>query len=396
MCIPARSRCRLTHVHTRRARFSLPLHFFTRVPGGPAGVSAAVSAAAASPTLAFLTPPAAPFPVEAGSFSPHGYQVLPLLQSMMAKNDLDGEHYGKMKEREEREKRGRGAPGGARSRRKLDPSQHLSAAVPFSPTSAATAVAFFKNTPGHLLPLPAALLARHARGLKHPELAVASDGGDALAKVAPLVARFGGTPRLVRAVEDGVRATQASPAATACAQAAAAVLERVALLGEGVAEAITISAGNPAVPGPGRAWLSAGLDAAASGDPLLGVAADGDDSAPAALVSAVAVAASAGVGERYEAGVLAGAARGGAAAVTRAHLVGAWLAARAAVLAQEAGGRSDPARPDGAPPAEWRAKASKALQLEAMVHVLLYQRGAVVPIAMAGDDVGGAEVVAEV
>jgi hypothetical protein len=56
----------------------------------------------------------------------------------------------------------------------------------------------------------------------------------------------------------------------------------------------------------------------------------------------------------------------------------------------------DPARPPGAPPAAWRAQAVKALQLEAMTHVLLYQRGASVPIAMAGDDVGGAEVVAEV
>lgn len=265
------------------------------------------------------------------------------------------------------------------------------------PSPAATAISFFKNTPGHLLPLPTALLARHAQGMKHPEMAVKSDGADALPKVAPLVARFGGTPNLAAAVEAGVRATQASPAASACAEAAAAVLERIALLGEGVESAIKISAGNPAVPGPGRAWLTAGLEAAASGDPLLGVAEDADDSAPAALVSAVAVAASPGVGEAFEKGVLAGAARGGAAAVQRAHLVGAWLAARAAVLAQKnAGPGVDPARPPGAPPAAWRDAAAKALKLEAMTHVLLYQRGASVPIAMAGDDVGGAEVVAEV
>ena len=357
-------------------------------------MAAAVAAAATSPTLAFLSPPATPFPVEAGSFSPHGYQVLPLLQSMMAKNDLDGEHYG------ERE-----GGGGGRAREKKDEGgckerrgkNTHSTFPPPTPHPAATAVAFFKNTPGHLLPLANTLLARHAQGLKYPALAAPADGADALAAVAPLVARFGGTPRLMAAVEEGVRATQASPAAAACAQAAAAVLERVALLGEGVAAAIRISAGNPAVPGPGRAWLTAGLDAAKSGDPLLGVAEDGDDSAPAALVSAVAVAAAEGVGEAYEAGVLAGAARGGAAAVPRAHLVGAWLAARAAVLAQaEPASGVDPARPPGAPPAAWRAQAVKALQLEAMTHVLLYQRGASVPIAMAGDDVGGAEVVAEV
>ena len=187
--------------------------------------------------------------------------------------------------------------------------------------------------------------------------------------------------------------------------AAAAVLERVAVLGETVREAITISAGNPAVPGPGRAWLTAGLDAGRRGDAALGVAEDADDSAPAALVSAVAAvvaeAERAGGGEvepSYEAAVTAGAARGGGAAVQRAHLVGAWTAARAAVVAQREGGGGgvDPARPPGAPPAAWREKATKALQLEAMAHVLLYQRGAAVPIAMADEVVEGAEVVAEV
>ena len=275
---------------------------------------------------------------------------------------------------------------------------------PLSPRtlSAATSIAFFKNTPGHLLPLPSALLAKHATGAKHPDLAIPSDGADGLPKVAPLVARFGGTPHLAGAVATAVGAAQASPAALACAAAAAAVLERVAVLGEGLVEAVTVSAGNPAVPGPGRAWLTAGLDAGRAGQPGLGVADDGDDSAPAALVSAVAAvvvaqAGGQGAGEvGYEAAVTAGAARGGAAAVQRAHLIGAWTAARAAVLAQEAKD-PDPARPSGAPPAEWRAKATKALQLEAMAHVLLYQRGAAVPIAMAGDALPeGVEVVAEV
>jgi len=85
---------------------SLPLH---SVLGGPAGVIAALKDA---PSPLFLTPPATPFPIEPGSFSPHGYQVLPLLQSMMARNDLDGEHYG---EKRGRETRGDGKAG-ARAR----------------------------------------------------------------------------------------------------------------------------------------------------------------------------------------------------------------------------------------------------------------------------------------
>jgi hypothetical protein len=362
------------------------------VAGGRAGVAAAQARA---PTPAFLDPPATPYPVEAGAFSAHGYQALPLLQSMMARNDFHDEHYGELcgwggdKKNGERKAM-------KHTRRLLS---HLPASIhPSSPLSVATTVSFFKQTPGHLLPLPTAILAKHATGAKHPDLAITHDGADALPKVAPLVARFGGTPRLQPVVEAATAALQASPASVACASAAAAVLERIVVLGEGVREAVAAAAASPAVPLPGRAWLKAGLDAADAGAPDLGVAGDDDDSAPAALVSAVAVAAAPGVAEAYEAGVLAGAARGGDAAVQRAHLVGAWLAGRAAVVAgRESGGgdaaAADPARPAGAPPAAWRAKATKVLQLEAMTHALLYQRGARLPFAMAGEEVPGAEAV---
>ena len=77
----------------------------------------------------------------------------------------------------------------------------------------------------------------------------------------------------------------------------------------------------------------------------------------------------------YVAAVRASIVAGGDAAAARAHLVGAWLGAAT-----------------GPPSPAWRKRATKAVSVDAMVHLLLHQRGQAVPVAMPGQAVEGEEV----
>ena len=43
------------------------------------------------------------------------------------------------------------------------------------------------------------------------------------------------------------------------------------------------------------------------------------------------------------------------------------------------------------PPSDWRPRVEKAVQADAMIHLILHQRGERVPVAMPGERVPGAE-----
>ena len=324
----------------------------------------------------YTTPQANP-----GSFSAHGYEVLPLLQSLLGANNFSASHY------------------------------------------AAAAVIFFASTPGHVEPLPeqwapAAAAALNA-GKSAAGLGVDSPAASAVVKVrgwgggggrvdenhccqgtdqwcppppppspsgphhrrpvwrhappAPLPRRRGG------------RAPDVPPRARAAAGAAAAVLERVIVLGESVPAAVEAAAGCEALSEAGRAMLRAGLERARSGERAAEPEPPHPHGASAEHTLATALDVVLTHPADFKAGVRASIKTGGAASAPRAHLVGAWLAAAA--------GDGDS---DRAPPSDWRSSATKALSVDAMVHLLLHQRGQSVPVAMPGQEVDGAEEVGRV
>lgn len=365
-----------------------------------------------SSSTASKCPPASSLPrsypgeTAAGAFSALGYETLPLLQSLMAANDFDAAHF------------------------------------------ASTAAAFFSRTPGHVNALPrrvtAAIVAFEAaagaggreetRRAKARAAAEDSAASSAVVKVAPLVARFAGTPRLRSAVAGALAVHQRSSrggnkgiggaaAARAAAGAAAAVLERIAVLGESVPLAVA-AASRPASPlsDLARSYLREALAAHESGDEreaallalLLRNAGKGDggeegvlshdgdggggsgdlgawDTAPAALRGALAAALlhPDDFAEAVRCSMLAG-----GDATARAHLVGALLGAATAVEASGSAGApaSISSRKKGiAPPGDWRPRVDKAVQADAMIHLILHQRGERVPVAMPGERVPGAE-----
>lgn len=343
--------------------------------------------------LASALPRSYPGETTAGSFSALGYETLPLLQSLMASNGFDSAHY------------------------------------------ASAAAAFFSRTPGHVNALPrrvtaAAVLAEAGGERAARSAAEDSSASSAVVKVAPLVARFAGTPKLRKAVAGAVAVHQRSrgkqgrggaAAARAAAGAAAAVLERVVVLGESVPEAV-VAASKPesSLSDLARSYLREALVALESEDKdaalldlLLrnagrgdggeqGIDLEGDengddsgswDTAPAALKGALA--ASLLHPQDFAAAVRSSMLAGGDAAA-RAHLVGAFLGA--ATAAEEAAKKksapffsSSPGTKTRPPPGDWRPRVEKAVQADAMVHLILHQRGERVPVAMPGERVPGAE-----
>lgn len=319
----------------------------------------------------FRPPTEAATDATSGDFSPSAYEVLPLLQSLLGANGFQAGHYG------------------------------------------AAAAQYLRDTPRPVAGLPAAWAAALAAsgdfegsGLDSPAatavVKVSLGGGRVEAgpflpfldppptpplppfQVPVVVARFAGTPTLRRALAGAVRVHQAHAGARAAAGAAAAVLERLLVLGEALPAAVAAASTCDALSAAGRAMLAAALDRSASGtranpDPPHPHGATAADTLSSALDAALAH-----PGD-YSAAVRAAVAAGGPGAAPRAQLAGAWLAAAAAAgHAQQ-------------PPADWVARAPKLRRVEAMARLLLHQRGVAVPVAMPGQDVGpDAEVVATV
>jgi len=348
-----------------------------------------------------------------GSFSALGYETLPLLQSLMASNGFDKRHY------------------------------------------SSAAAAFFSRTPGHVNALPrrvtaAAVVATAGGGGEAPQAAARnaaedSSASSAVVKVAPLVARFAGTPKLRGAVAGALSVHQRSrtkdnkgrktgggaAAARAAAGAAAAVLERAVVLGESLPEAVASASRLETLSDLGRSYLSEVIgasekeeSAAALSELLLRNAGKGDggeqgvllseesesdepekdedlgswDSAPVALKGALA--ASLLHPDDFAAAVRASMLAGGDASA-RAHLVGAFLGAatstetaattettKSKLSSSKSKSKSKNSKP---PPSDWRPRVEKAVQADAMIHLILHQRGERVPVAMPGEQVPGAE-----
>lgn len=332
---------------------------------------------------------------------------MPLLQSLMASNGFDRRHY------------------------------------------ASAAAAFFSRTPGHVNALPRRVTAAAvvSGGGETPQAAKAaedSSASSAVVKVAPLVARFAGTPKLRGAVAGALSVHQRSKrtkskgrnggggaaAARAAAGAAAAVLERVAVLGEPLPEAVASASRleETALSELARSYLAEVIEAsrkeesaAALSELLLRNAGKGDggeqgvlllseeedsdsepekpdlaswDSAPAALKGALA--ASLLHPHDFAAAVRASMLAGGDA-TARAHLVGAFLGAATSSSTEtnklspsksKSKSKSKSSKP---PPSDWRPRVEKAVQADAMIHLILHQRGERVPVAMPGEQVPGAE-----
>lgn len=199
-----------------------------------------------------------------------------------------------------------------------------------------------------------------------------------LLQVPTIVARFGGTPRLRRSLAGAVAVHQTCPRARAAAGAAAAVLERLLVLRESVPVTVEAAAGCEALSDAGRAMLRAGLERARRGERAPETTPAHSHGATAEHTLATALDVVLTHPDDYVAAMRASIVTGGAASAPRAHLVGAWLAAAA--------GDTDA---DNAPPREWRSAATKAISVDAMVHLLLHQRGQSVPVAMPGQDEEG-------
>lgn len=351
--------------------------------------------------LASSLPRSYPGETTAGAFSALGYETLPLLQSLMAANGFNRRHY------------------------------------------ASAAAMFFSRTPDHVNALPRRVTAAAvvAGGGEAPEAAAAAEdsaSSSAVVKVAPLVARFAGTPKLRKAIAGVISVHQRSAekkgggtggaaSARAAAGAAAAVLERVVVLGERLPEAVrSASKLEDALSGLARSYLQEVLDAfekeekeAALSELLLRNAGKGDGGEQGVLLSSSSSSApsseeendsDAGPWDTAQASLkgalaaallhpddFAAAARrsmlAGGDATARAHLVGAFLGATTATTTSFSPS-SSPSSPPSArkpPPADWRPRVEKAVQADAMIHLILHQRGERVPVAMPGEQVPGAE-----
>lgn len=145
---------------------------------------------------AFHDPPACPFyHYPLGVWSPYGDEALPLLTSLTAKGDFDGQHF------------------------------------------TDTAFDFFSKYQGRLNHATQSLVDNVKMGKKWPDAGVNDDQAHGLVKVPALVARFAGLPGFKDKVAAAVRAHQDNELAVELSVAAAQILEQV-VLGSTVQDAL--------------------------------------------------------------------------------------------------------------------------------------------------------------
>eukprot|EP00884_Botryococcus_braunii_P016370 jgi/Botrbrau1/3416/Bobra.0337s0049.1 len=271
----------------------------------------------------FYKPAITPYEAASGAFSAWGYEALPLLQSLLSSNKMDGYQFSQV------------------------------------------TMEYFMKYPGHINEVPKAVVARLVAGKAWPYCGVSIDSASSLVKVPVVMARYAGTPDLSSMVEDGVRVHQSHPDALSAAQAFAAILERIVVLNSTVKESAEWAVDPEHLDNTARVWVKDVLDHA--GLSLEGAVERWGTASKSGQVLQLALY----IGmqhDDYQEAVRLNMFAGGDV-TARAHVVGALLGARHGYASV---------------PKRWRKKANRRLELEQMVQMLLYQRTAVLPVALGG------------
>ncbi|CAL8468673.1 g8213 [Coccomyxa elongata] len=253
-----------------------------------------------------------------GSFSAYAYEVLPLMHTLLSHNHLD-------------------------------PGQFAN-----------DSLAFMRGFRGHSNALMREFASNSERGLKGPDAAGTSDHANSLIKVPLMVARYAGHDELADKVAAVIGVHQTNADATLAGLMFSAILERMALYGASLQDALEWAVGLGSLSERGRQWVAEVLQQRQK-DAVEALEQFGrGPRAVSVLQSGLHVALSA---SSYVDGVRNSILAGGDT-TSRAHVVGALLAAQHGELSL---------------PKRWRKKATKFMDVKQMVHVIIVQRTQFVP-----------------